>query len=78
MSKDEDNNEKPNENLPFKNVPNLVAKEIEESYNSHSAVEYKLRKLNLIKPDYCDICKAVSRLHHCQTPIIHQVLKVNI
>ena len=26
---------------------------------------------------FCDICKAVSRLHHCQTPIIHRDLKVN-
>ena len=26
---------------------------------------------------FCDICKAVSRLHHCQTPIIHRYLKVN-
>ena len=25
---------------------------------------------------FCDICKAVSRLHHCQTPIIHRDLKV--
>ena len=55
MSKDEDNNEKSNENLPFKSVPNAVAKEIEASYNSHSPVEYKLRKLNLIKPDYSEV-----------------------
>ena len=27
---------------------------------------------------FCDICKAVSRLHHCQTPIIHRDLKVSI
>ena len=27
---------------------------------------------------FCDICKAVSRLHHCQTPIIHRDLKVNL
>ena len=27
---------------------------------------------------FCDICKAVSRLHHCQTPIIHRDLKVHI
>ena len=51
MSKDED--EKPD--LLFKSVPNAVAKEIEASYNSHSPVEYKLRKLNLIKPDYSEI-----------------------
>lgn len=25
---------------------------------------------------FCDMCKAVSRLHHCQTPIIHRDLKV--
>lgn len=25
---------------------------------------------------FCDICQAVSRLHHCQTPIIHRDLKV--
>ena len=25
---------------------------------------------------FCDICSAVSRLHHCQTPIIHRDLKV--
>ena len=25
---------------------------------------------------FCDICKAVARLHHCQTPIIHRDLKV--
>jgi serine/threonine protein kinase len=25
---------------------------------------------------FCDICKSVSRLHHCQTPIIHRDLKV--
>ena len=25
---------------------------------------------------FCDICAAVSRLHHCQTPIIHRDLKV--
>ena len=24
----------------------------------------------------CDVCEAVSRLHHCQTPIIHRDLKV--
>ena len=24
----------------------------------------------------CDICEGVSRLHHCQTPIIHRDLKV--
>ncbi|KAJ9576667.1 hypothetical protein L9F63_025437, partial [Diploptera punctata] len=24
---------------------------------------------------FCDICEAVSRLHHCQTPIIHRDLK---
>lgn len=27
---------------------------------------------------FCDTCEAVSRLHHCQTPIIHRDLKVNI
>ena len=27
---------------------------------------------------FCDICEAVSRLHHCQTPIIHRDLKVII
>ena len=26
---------------------------------------------------FCDTCEAVSRLHHCQTPIIHRDLKVN-
>eukprot|EP00095_Tigriopus_kingsejongensis_P012693 maker-scaffold22_size673200-snap-gene-5.37 protein:Tk12693 transcript:maker-scaffold22_size673200-snap-gene-5.37-mRNA-1 annotation:"Actin-regulating kinase " len=25
---------------------------------------------------FCDICSAVARLHHCQTPIIHRDLKV--
>ena len=25
---------------------------------------------------FCDVCEAVSRLHHCQTPIIHRDLKV--
>lgn len=25
---------------------------------------------------FCDACEAVSRLHHCQTPIIHRDLKV--
>ncbi len=25
---------------------------------------------------FCDVCCAVSRLHHCQTPIIHRDLKV--
>lgn len=25
---------------------------------------------------FCDICEAVSRLHHCQTPIIHRDLKI--
>ncbi|XP_018577181.1 AP2-associated protein kinase 1 [Anoplophora glabripennis] len=25
---------------------------------------------------FCDICEAVSRLHHCKTPIIHRDLKV--
>ena len=25
---------------------------------------------------FSDICHAVSRLHHCQTPIIHRDLKV--
>lgn len=25
---------------------------------------------------FCDICEGVSRLHHCQTPIIHRDLKV--
>ncbi|XP_039277735.1 serine/threonine-protein kinase ppk29 [Nilaparvata lugens] len=25
---------------------------------------------------FCDICEAVSRLHHCQTPILHRDLKV--
>ncbi|KAG8229576.1 hypothetical protein J437_LFUL009558 [Ladona fulva] len=25
---------------------------------------------------FCDTCEAVSRLHHCQTPIIHRDLKV--
>ena len=27
---------------------------------------------------FCDVCEAVSRLHHCQTPIIHRDLKVSI
>lgn len=27
---------------------------------------------------FCDVCEAVSRLHHCQTPIIHRDLKVRI
>lgn len=27
---------------------------------------------------FCDVCEAVSRLHHCQTPIIHRDLKVGI
>lgn len=27
---------------------------------------------------FCDICEAVSRLHHCKTPIIHRDLKVRI
>ena len=26
---------------------------------------------------FCDICKALSKLHHCQIPIIHRDLKVN-
>lgn len=26
---------------------------------------------------FCDVCEAVSRLHHCQTPIIHRDLKVS-
>lgn len=26
---------------------------------------------------FCDMCEAVSRLHHCQTPIIHRDLKVS-
>lgn len=25
---------------------------------------------------FCDMCEAVSRLHHCKTPIIHRDLKV--
>ncbi|XP_055681409.1 uncharacterized protein LOC129788942 [Lutzomyia longipalpis] len=25
---------------------------------------------------FCDMCEAVSRLHHCQTPIIHRDIKV--
>lgn len=25
---------------------------------------------------FCDIAEAVSRLHHCQTPIIHRDLKI--
>uniref|UniRef100_A0A1L8DHK2 Putative serine/threonine protein kinase/tgf-beta stimulated factor n=1 Tax=Nyssomyia neivai TaxID=330878 RepID=A0A1L8DHK2_9DIPT len=25
---------------------------------------------------FCDICEAMSRLHHCQTPIIHRDIKV--
>ncbi|CAK9821188.1 AP2-associated protein kinase 1 [Anthophora plagiata] len=25
---------------------------------------------------FCDVCEAVSRLHHCKTPIIHRDLKV--
>lgn len=25
---------------------------------------------------FCDTCEAVSRLHHCKTPIIHRDLKV--
>jgi len=25
---------------------------------------------------FCDMCEAVSRLHYCQTPIIHRDLKV--
>lgn len=27
---------------------------------------------------FCDTCEAVSRLHHCQTPIIHRDLKVRL
>lgn len=27
---------------------------------------------------FCDICEAVSRLHHCKTPIIHRDLKVKL
>ena len=27
---------------------------------------------------FCDVCEAVSRLHHCQTPIIHRDLKVKL
>ena len=26
---------------------------------------------------FCDVCEAVSRLHHCQTPIIHRDLKAS-
>lgn len=26
---------------------------------------------------FCDMCEAVSRLHHCQTPILHRDLKVS-
>lgn len=25
---------------------------------------------------FTDVCQAVSRLHHCQTPVIHRDLKV--
>lgn len=25
---------------------------------------------------FCDVCEAVSRLHHCQTPISHRDLKI--
>ena len=31
---------------------------------------------NEILKIFCDVCEAVSRLHHCQTPIIHRDLKV--
>lgn len=27
---------------------------------------------------FTDVCHAVSRLHHCQTPVIHRDLKVNV
>ncbi len=27
---------------------------------------------------FCDVCEGVSRLHHCQTPIVHRDLKVGI
>jgi len=39
--------------LPFKpHIPNAIAKEIDASINSHSPLEYRLRKITLEKPDY--------------------------
>ena len=51
--------ESPEENelgLPFKpHIPNSVAKEIDASVNSHSPLDYKLRKITLNKPDYSEL-----------------------
>jgi hypothetical protein len=51
--------ETPEENelgLPFKpHIPNSVAKEIDASVNSHSPLDYKLRKITLNKPDYSEL-----------------------
>ena len=51
--------EAPEENelgLPFKpHIPNSVAKEIDASVNSHSPLDYKLRKITLNKPDYSEL-----------------------
>lgn len=56
LPKDEDEAEavEPNElGLPFKShAPNSVAKEIDASIQSHSPLEYRLRKITLAKPDY--------------------------
>lgn len=33
---------------------------------------------NEILKIFCDVCEAVARLHHSQTPVIHRDLKVYI
>jgi len=43
--------------------------------NDRIAVGFTEREVLRI---FCDMCEAVSRLHYCQTPIIHRDLKVVI
>lgn len=33
---------------------------------------------NEILKIFCDVCEAVARLHHSQTPVIHRDLKVRL
>ena len=54
-SKEDEPDQETNE-LGFKPiVPNAIAKEIDASINSHSPLEYRLRKITIAKPDYSGV-----------------------
>jgi AP2-associated kinase len=60
----------------------LTSADVGRKVNFIFSLSLLFRRLNVgfteqdVLKIFCDICEGVSRLHHCQTPILHRDLKV--